>query len=159
MRYGRALQQVERARQDMEDERGVASDAAGNDIVAGDGEQALGYGDSGIQQRLERAKATGLESVLVTQPYLELGGAPPAALRTWTVPPTVTFMSPMSMGALAGRIPSPRRTRLLGIASATSIVSASNRPRSASVPPPVPAFPAEPLLEDEEPGTSRGGTL
>jgi hypothetical protein len=40
------------------------------------GEQALGSGDGGMQQRFERAKTSGIESALVTQPYQELGGAP-----------------------------------------------------------------------------------
>ena len=40
------------------------------------GENALGHGDTGVQQRLELAKASGIESALVTEPYKELGSAP-----------------------------------------------------------------------------------
>jgi len=41
------------------------------------GEQALGSGDGGFLQRFERAKSSGVEAALVTEPYMQLGGAPP----------------------------------------------------------------------------------
>ncbi len=43
------------------------------------GDQVLGTGNNGIEQRLALSKQSSIESALLTEPYLELGGAPPTS--------------------------------------------------------------------------------